>query len=101
MREHLELAIASRTLLAEALSGRGLRPVTSQANFLFLPIPRAGVLARTMRERGVAVRPFENLPAVSEALAATKGSALRITVGPPDTMAEALVVLDEARRACA
>jgi histidinol-phosphate/aromatic aminotransferase/cobyric acid decarboxylase-like protein len=49
-------------------------------------------VARQLRERGVAVRVFEALPSI--------GDALRITVGPAPTMDRALAALEEAL-ACA
>jgi histidinol-phosphate aminotransferase len=57
-----------------------------------VPIPRAAAVAREMRERGVAVRAFEALPGV--------GDALRITAGPAPMMERALAALEEAL-ACA
>ena len=101
VRERVSLTIEGRDRLAKELVERGLSPIDSAANFVLVPLSGATTIARAMRERGVAVRPFENLPRVSEALDATNGSALRITIGPWDMMAEALTVLDEARRACA
>jgi hypothetical protein len=47
-----------------------------------------------MRSLGVAVRPFEGLPSVSDALRESAGSALRISVGPWDMIEAALDALD-------
>jgi histidinol-phosphate aminotransferase len=82
----------SRDRLAESLRKIGLAPFPSQANFVLVPVPRAVEVARRMRELGVAVRAFEGLPAI--------GDALRITAGPPSMMARALDALEEAL-ACA
>jgi histidinol-phosphate aminotransferase len=77
----------SRDRLAESLRKIGLAPFPSQANFVLVPVPRAVEVARRMRELGVAVRAFEDLPAI--------GDALRITAGPPSMMARALDALEE------
>lgn len=100
VRERVALTIDNRRRFAEELTRRGLRPIDSAANFVMVPVTRANDIARVMRQRGVAVRPFENLSMVSEALAETGGSALRITIGPWDMMAEMLAAFDEAGRAC-
>jgi histidinol-phosphate aminotransferase len=84
---------ASRDRLAESLRALGLAPLPSRANFVLVPVPRAAAVARRMRERGgVAVRAFEALPSI--------GEALRITAGPAPMMEAALAALQEAL-ACA
>ena len=85
-------ARASRVWLTVALGSLGLVPLPSQANFVLVPVTGASVVARRMRERGVAVRAFEALPSI--------GDALRITAGPAPIMERALAVLEEAL-ACA
>jgi histidinol-phosphate aminotransferase len=90
--ERVANARASRDQLAESLRGLGLTPFPSRANFVLVPVPRAAAVARRMRERGVAVRAFEALPAI--------GDALRITAGPAAMMEPALAALAEAL-ACA
>ncbi len=85
-------ARAARARLAESLRMLGLSPLPSRANFLLVPVPRAIAVARRLRELGVAVRAFEALPAV--------GDALRITAGPSAMMARLLSALEEAL-ACA
>ena len=84
---HVVEARASRERLGESLRTLGLAPLPSQANFVLVPVSGALRIARHMRERGVAVRAFESLPGV--------GDALRITAGPPAMMNEALDVLSE------
>jgi histidinol-phosphate aminotransferase len=84
---HVVEARASRERLGESLRTLGLAPLPSQANFVLVPVSGALRIARHMRERGVAVRAFESLPGV--------GDALRITAGPPAMMDEALDVLSE------
>jgi histidinol-phosphate aminotransferase len=100
VREHIELTIANRRRLIVELAMRRIRPIESDANFVFFPIARALGLARAMRERGVAVRPFEGLPLVSEGLSASNGAALRISIGPWEQLAEALDAFDEVRAQC-
>jgi len=93
-REHIAEAKTNRERLTLELAGRGLAPIPSEANFVLVPITNANARARHMRTLGVAVRPFEGLPAVSEALRASGGSALRISVGPWDMVDAALIALD-------
>ena len=64
----------SRDRLAESLRKLGLAPLPSQANFVLVPVRNAADVSRRMRAHGVAVRVFEGLPSI--------GDALRITVGP-------------------
>jgi histidinol-phosphate aminotransferase len=82
VRERAAEAVAVRERLAAALRALGLEPLPSRANFLFVPVRDARGIAARMRARGVAVRAFAGLPAVSEALRVTEGSALRIGAGP-------------------
>lgn len=86
--ERIADARTSRDRLAESLRTLGLAPFHSQANFVLVPVPGAAAIARRMRERGVAVRAFEQLPLI--------GDALRITAGPAPMMERALVTLEEA-----
>jgi histidinol-phosphate aminotransferase len=81
-------ARASRDRLVESLRALGLAPLPSQGNFVLAPVPNAAAVARRMRERGVAVRLFEGLPAI--------GDALRITAGPAPMMERAIGALEEA-----
>jgi histidinol-phosphate aminotransferase len=81
-------ARVARSRLAESLRVLGLNPLPSQANFLLVPVPRAIALARRLRELGVAVRAFEALPGV--------GDALRITAGPAPMMDRLLTALEDA-----
>ncbi|RMH21513.1 MAG: histidinol-phosphate aminotransferase family protein [Gemmatimonadetes bacterium] len=64
----------NRERLSEALARRGTPALPSAANFVLVPVPDAAELARILRERGVAVRPFPGLPEI--------GDAVRISVGP-------------------
>jgi histidinol-phosphate aminotransferase len=70
---------------------RGLSPRPSQANFLLLPLPSgktAKEVTGALRERGVAIRPFPDLPEI--------GETIRISIGRPDEMDLFLSALDEA-----
>ena len=90
VRARIAEARTNRDRLRDALIAAGLAPLPSAANFVLVPVPNAGAVARRMREAGVAVRPFEALPAI--------GDALRITVGPWPLLESALRALEEARR---
>ena len=81
-------ARVSRDRLAESLRKLGLAPLPSQANFVLVPVQNASRVSMRMRERGVAVRVFEGLPSI--------GDALRITAGPAPMMDRALDALEEA-----
>ena len=86
--ERVHDARVSRDKLATSLRELGLAPLPSRANFVFVPVADAAGVARRMRERGVAVRAFQGLPLV--------GDALRITAGPEPMMEQALHALAEA-----
>jgi histidinol-phosphate aminotransferase len=85
-------ARVSRDRLAESLRKLGLAPLPSQANFVLVPVQNASRVSTRMRERGVAVRVFEGLPSI--------GDALRITAGPAPMMESAIDALERAL-ACA
>ena len=92
--ERISEALKNRERLTAELVKRGLAPICSEANFVLVPISAANARARHMRTLGVALRPFEDLPLVSEALRASGGSALRISVGPWEMIEAALTALD-------
>jgi histidinol-phosphate aminotransferase len=81
-------AVESRDRLIRALRARGLSPLDSRANFVFLQVGPGCALryASRLRERGIAVRPF---PSCGEF-----GDGLRITVGPWPMMERLLEALD-------
>ena len=93
-REHIVDAKDNRARLTLELERRELAPIRSEANFVLVPITNANARARHMRTLGVAVRPFEGLPPISDALRNSAGSALRISVGPWDMVEAALSALD-------
>ena len=76
----------SQGRLADELCKRGLAPLPSAANFVFVAIEQAANIAARMRDEGVAVRAFD------------KPAGLRISVGPWSVLEAALDALDEARR---
>lgn len=82
-------AVRSRTRLAGALGTREMAPLPSAANFLLMPVGagRARAVTLALRERGVAVRPFPDLPGI--------GDAIRVTVGPWPLMERFLEALDD------
>ena len=89
MQEQAAEAVANRDRFAAALRDNGFDPLPSAANFLLVPVSSATQIGQYMREQGVAVRPYPDLPAV--------GDALRITIGPWPMMELALDVLLSAR----
>jgi histidinol-phosphate aminotransferase len=86
--EHVALAVSLRERLAEALRARGFAPLPSGANFLCVPVPQCVAVGQAMRARGVAVRPFPDLPHV--------GDALRFSVGPWPLLERCLDAFDAA-----
>ena len=98
VRAHVAEAVAVREQLSAALGAMGRPALPSAANFVLVPVPDAEAVARAMRVRDVAVRPLTGLAPVTPALAATGGSALRITVGPWPLVQRALDALVEACR---
>jgi histidinol-phosphate aminotransferase len=96
VRSHAALAVSIRERLTAALLALGLVALPSAANFVFIPTPRAAGIARQLRERGVLVRAFAGLPRDLAPLDASNGEALRIGVGPWETMQTVLDALAEA-----
>jgi histidinol-phosphate aminotransferase len=86
MTTHVTLAIESRERLAVELRARGLEPLESAANFLFVPVANAVALAARLVGKGIRVRGF------------SEPSGLRITVGPWPVMQDVLDALDEVRQ---
>lgn len=74
VEEHIQLAIENRDKLAIALRTLDLDPMPSSANFICVPVKNCVAVGMAMREKGVGVRPFPNLPRV--------GDCLRISIGP-------------------
>jgi histidinol-phosphate aminotransferase len=74
VEEHVQLAIENRDRLTIELLKLDLDPMPSSANFVCVPVRDCVAVGLALREKGVGVRPFPNLPRV--------GDALRISVGP-------------------
>ena len=79
--------VDARAPFLRELEALGLAPIPSAANFVLVPMPGAKAKAAALRERGVAVRPFEAL--------AGFGDALRISIGPREIMQRALDAMRE------
>jgi len=96
VRERVEDVVALRARLTDALRALGIDALPSRANFVLAPLPDAPQVAAALRARGIAVRPFEALAApAGTPLAATRGSAVRITIGPWPLLERALGALRE------
>lgn len=67
-------AVANRDRLAQSLAAIGFAPVSSDSNFVLVPVRDALKMDKQLRERGIAIRPFVALPKI--------GDALRISIGP-------------------
>ncbi|MBA2688339.1 MAG: histidinol-phosphate aminotransferase family protein [Gemmatimonadaceae bacterium] len=76
----------NRERLSRELRQRGYEPLDSSANFLLLPVKEALTLANRLAERSIAVRAFDNLTGI--------GDAIRVTVGPWPMMQAMLDALD-------
>ena len=80
-------AIASRSELVRLLTERGLAPLPSAANFVLVPVSGARRIAERLAKSGIAVRAFEQLPGI--------GDALRIAVAPLEAMRRVASALSE------
>ena len=72
--EHIQLAVENRDRLTIELLRLGLDPMPTSANFVCVPVKNCVAVSVAMREKGVGVRPFPDLPRV--------GDCLRISIGP-------------------
>lgn len=88
VEETVRASVENRGRLADALASRGLKPLPSAANFLFVPVApgTARAVSDGLREHDVSVRPFPDCPDV--------GDGLRVTVGPWPMMEDFLAALD-------
>jgi histidinol-phosphate aminotransferase len=81
----------NRAAFLRALVEKGFAPLSSEANFVLVPVSRpAGEVADRMRTQGVSVRAFPSLPGV--------GESVRISIGPAAVMQTCLNALVEATR---
>lgn len=85
VRARVADAKASRAMLRERLLALGLTPLPSEANYVCLPVPDALAVAAHIRQSGIAVRAFNGLAVV--------GDALRITVAPEPMLERFLAAL--------
>lgn len=90
VEERIHLAVENRDKLTIELLKLGLDPMPSSANFVCVPVPNCVDVGLAMREKGVGVRPFPNLPHV--------GDCLRISVGPWPLVEECVKVLAAAMK---
>lgn len=81
-------AVMNRQRFAAALCAIGHPPLESQANFVLVPVKDSGALEATMRARGIAVRRFDKLTSI--------GDAVRISIGPWPMMERCLDAFSEA-----
>ena len=92
VRDRIAEAITNRARLASALEKLdAFDVVPSSANFVLAVVRqdsslRAAGIAADLRARGIAIRPFSQLPGI--------GDAIRITVGPWEMMQECLSALE-------
>ena len=94
VRERVAEAVENRERLAGELQSRGVAVLPSSANFVMAPLAGAVSRAARMRALGVAVRAFDGLPQLNDALRASRGSALRIAVGPWEQIETMLAAFD-------
>jgi len=90
VRTHIAAAKESRTRFKAELDAAGIPSLSSDANFVLVPVADASAVAMHMRTAGVAVRPFPRLCGI--------GDGVRITVAPWQTMETALQALRSAVR---
>ena len=74
VEQHVSDAIANRDRLTQALTAIGFTPLSSDSNFVLVPVRDARKMDHELRKLGIAVRPFVALPNI--------GDALRISIGP-------------------
>lgn len=88
VKDKVDAVLANRELFRSRLRDLWLNPLDSDANFLLVPVDDARQTRERLAANGVAVRAFENLAGI--------GDALRITVGPWPMMEECLAALEKA-----
>jgi len=83
----LEEVRRNRSWLDAELRTRGFSPLDSGANFLLIPVADVRSAVAGLRERGVATRPFPDLPGV--------GDGLRVSIGTREDLERFLEALDD------
>jgi histidinol dehydrogenase len=88
VRERAQEVQRNRQRLLAELAARGVRTWPSQANFVLIAVPgTAAGWNRQLRQRGVAVRPFADLPGA--------GECIRTSVGPWPLLEQFLAAFDD------
>jgi histidinol-phosphate aminotransferase len=84
----IDASRTERERLHAELESRGLRPLESHTNFILCATPSGDARgdARRLREAGIGVRPFTDIPEL--------GQGLRVTVGPRPLMDAFLEAMD-------
>jgi histidinol-phosphate aminotransferase len=95
VRRHAAQAVENRERVMVLLTAMGLNVLPSAANFVMIADARASALVSELRERGVGVRWFGGLPTAIPDFARSHGAALRIGVGPWDSMQRLLEAFAE------
>jgi histidinol-phosphate/aromatic aminotransferase/cobyric acid decarboxylase-like protein len=88
-RDVVKKTLENRTRLAGEIEARGLKQLTSAANFILILLPAgrdAVAVNNELRKYGVSTRPFSGLPAL--------GECLRVTIGPWQMMEKFLNALE-------
>lgn len=87
VEQHVREAVVNRGRLIQSLTAIGLAPLPSDSNFVLVPVINATECDRKLRDRGIAIRPFNSLAHI--------GDAVRISVGPWDMLEKCVAVLRE------
>lgn len=87
VEQRVREAVENRRRFADQLESAGMNSLASDSNFVLVPVDDALEFDRRLRECGVAVRPFQSLPRI--------GDALRISIGPWWMMERCLLALRE------
>jgi histidinol-phosphate aminotransferase len=88
--QHAEAAVAIRERLRVGLEALGFRALPSSANFLCVPVPDSAALGGALLGEGIKVRLLRALPGI--------GDAIRVGVGPWESMERLLHALREVLR---
>ncbi len=89
MRARVVESVANRERLADSLRAMDFIPLRSEANFLCVPMPNAGDVARALESEGIVVRAFSALPGI--------GDAIRVSSAPWPQLERFLQVLTQLR----
>lgn len=77
--------LANRARLVSELETLGYKPLSSDANFVLIPVTDESHIVRNLLDNGVGVRSFANLAGI--------GGAIRVTIGPWEMMQQFLDAL--------